>query len=310
MDRQRALDEKKAAVSEAIEKTKQELQTSPAASSDDVSKKHAEELKALEAKLAKEHQAALAAAKQTQPATSQSEQATIDAAIATAVATREAEWKAGIESEIAAAVERGRVEGTTKIKLKDAQLARQMAQLKKLEAQISEWKAQGIIPDEPPKAAPATATTSAAASTSTAPAPAQPAQAKPPAGVTKPAPATAAKPALPAAVSTAPASTLPKKPTPVTAATRGRGGIVRGALRGAGRGAAPGGLSIRGQAQTADASQPAAAGMSIMGASKRTREEGESAADNALAKRLKPAEGGSRPSPPVNIRRDRVPPPS
>ena len=82
MDRQRALDEKKAAVSEAIEKTKQELQTSPAASSDDVSKKHAEELKALEAKLAKEHQAALAAAKQTQPATSQSEQATIDAAIA------------------------------------------------------------------------------------------------------------------------------------------------------------------------------------------------------------------------------------
>ena len=95
------------------------------------------ELKTLEAKLAKEHQAALEAAKQTQPATSQSEQATIDAAIATAVATREAEWKAGIESEIAAAVERGRVEGTTKIKLKDAQLARQMAQLKKLEAQIS-----------------------------------------------------------------------------------------------------------------------------------------------------------------------------
>lgn len=327
-DRQRSADEKKAAISEAIEKTKQELQASPAAVPEDVTKKHAEELRALENKLIKDHQDEIAraveAAKQYHPtsAPSESSQAAIDAA----VSAREAEWKAKLDAEIAQAVERGRLEGSVKTRLKDSQLQRMQNKVKQLEEQILEWRNQGLVPEEPPKGTPAAATTSTAATpatttTTTAPATATTASTIAPASAAaapptqaKPAPTNVTKPAAVASASTtstAGPSNLPRKPATAAAAPRGRGGAVRGgAVRGAARGTGRGGISIRGQAQPTDApvGESPAGGMSIMGASKRVREEGETTAESSLAKRLKPAEGETRPSPPVAIRRNRVEP--
>lgn len=97
---------------------------------------------------------------------------------------------------------------------------------------------------------------------------------------------------LVAATSQAPAPQA-KPPIRGGMATRGRG-VTRGLPLG-GRGGAPA------------ASATPASGVSIMGAAKRPREEGESdapTAENSLAKRLKPAEAK-----PIPIRRPNVPKP-
>ncbi|KAH9936573.1 uncharacterized protein B0H18DRAFT_974482 [Fomitopsis serialis] len=197
------------------------------------------------------------------------------------------------------AVERGRMEAAAKGKLKDHSL--------ELEAQILHWKQIGVIKETTPTGAKPTAGSSAA-----------PATAKPAAGATATAPASSV--ASTSAAAATGAKALPRKPSlnvagqPAQAAGagRGRGGAARGVVRGAAQG-----LSIRGTAagRGAPAQLPtgtaaeSSGGVAIMGAAnKRAREEGDvSSGEDSLAKRLKPADGGSKP---ITLRRDRVPPPS
>ena len=214
------------------------------------------------------------------------------AVIQQAIAAHEQKLKEQHEAEIAAAVERGRMEASAKGKIKDQQLVRAQNKLKELEAQILMWKQTGVIKETTPTT------------------------------TTKPAAATAA-PAASTSTSTAAGSkTLPRKPTlnapgqPAQAASAAGAGRGRGvALRGAARGAAQS-LAIKGTAagrgapaQTTAGTASESSGVSIMGAaSKRAREEGEaSSGEDTLAKRLKPADGSGKP---VTLRRDRVPPPS
>ncbi|EMD40194.1 hypothetical protein CERSUDRAFT_112402 [Gelatoporia subvermispora B] len=310
-DAQKSAAREEAAVAAAVEKLRKELQdTAPATSpsTDELINKHKKELQELETRLAKKHEeelqaavdAAVAAAKRdSAPATSSSggDQA---AAIEAAIAAHEAKAKEQREQDLAAAVDRGRMEQAAKIKLKDQQLMKVQSRLKELETQLLELENKGIIPrrnaagNAPNKTAPAAST----APTATAPA--------------KPAAETA-----PAAVASTSGTTavgqanLPRKPSAIQPAR----GLARGVTRGVGRGA----LSIRGAAPGGRGGAPAAStsanaaggasnGVSIMGAAgKRARDEtGEAATDDSLAKRLKPADGTSKPVP---IRRDRVPPP-
>ncbi|CAL1712475.1 unnamed protein product [Somion occarium] len=294
-DRERAMQARQAAVAEAVEKVKQEIQTTVPTEPEDAAKRHAEELRALEERLTKQRHEELAktaeAAKQLQPAglSDEAQKAAIDAA----VAAREKELKEAHEVEVTAAVERGRMEVAAKSKLKDAQLVRAQNRLKELEGKVAEWRQQGLIPEEP------AASTATPTVKTTAPAKATAAGAKP------------TPPARPAPAVAGPSSTLPRKPVTAVPTTRGRGGAP--AARGAGRSHAPAvGLSIRGSAHAGEAQSPAesTASMSIMGASKRAREDGDGAADDSLAKRIKPADGAGKPAPPVALRRDRVTGPS
>ncbi len=284
------------AIAEAFAKGKAEVDsTSDSASLEELSKRHAEELKALEAKLKSEHGAAVQEALQFRPAPSPNadQQAIIDAAIA------EVEKKAQsrLQEEIASALERGRMEQAAKNKLKDSQLVKAQKRVKELEAQIHERQAVGITspststsntPSTPVAAVnsptqPSAKTLaqtghptakSATTVTQVPPGPSQP----------KPIPVTAAANA--AAASNAP---LPRKPPAGPAATRG-GALLRGAGRGGppGRGAAP----LRQPPVKPTASTPTSGGVSIMGAAtKRPRDDGSTSSEDSLAKRLKPAEG-------------------
>ena len=219
------------------------------------------------------------------------------AAIQQAIAAHEQKLKEQHEAEIAAAVERGRMEASAKGKIKDQQLVRAQNKLKELEAQILTWKQTGVIKETTPAAT-----------------------AKPPAAA-----ATAASATHSAASTTSTAAgsrTLPRKPTLNTTgqaaqtalpagAGRGRGAALRGAARGAAQSLAIKGTAVgRGApTQTSTGTAAESSGVSIMGAaSKRAREEGEaSSGEDSLAKRLKPADGSGKP---VTLRRDRVPPPS
>ncbi|KAH7927786.1 hypothetical protein BV22DRAFT_1060287 [Leucogyrophana mollusca] len=318
--RERASSEQAAAVAAAVEKVKNELQVSVPSTvgGEELSKKHAEELETLRAQLTARHEANLKAAVETAVAAAKTEAASIDnaddkikAAVDAAIAAHDQEMQTRRAEEMAAALESGRRESTTKLKVKDGQLVRSQARLKELEAQILEWRKSGIIPEATTTAPAApvpdtpTASTSksvangAAAATATTPTTSTPAK---PTG-SAPVPAT----------STAPAAGVRKTPVsgavalgPADGAGRGRG--VRGAPRGAARGlsirgAAPG----RGGAPSPTAATATTAGVSIMGAaSKRGREE--DASDDSLAKRLKPAaEAAGTSKPPVTLRR---PPPS
>ncbi|OCH84090.1 hypothetical protein OBBRIDRAFT_808494 [Obba rivulosa] len=314
----RAADAKKyaareeAAVAAAVEKLRGELQNvAPTAgtSNDELINQHKQELRVLEERLIKKHQEelqaavdiAVSAAKQETSTATSAADGDQSAAIEAAISAHEAKLKEQREQEIAAAVERGRMEQAAKIKLKDQQLMKVQGRLRELEAQLLELEHKGIIP---PKSAAGTAPNKAALSTSaTVPA------AKPATSSTSTATASASG-ATPSATTAVPAN-LPRKPSVVQPR-----GLARGVTRGAGRGAlsirgaAPGG---RGGAPVASTSETPADGtagsVSIMGAAgKRAREDsGETATDDSLAKRLKPADGTSKPVP---IRRDRVPPPS
>ncbi|EPQ51089.1 hypothetical protein GLOTRDRAFT_66309 [Gloeophyllum trabeum ATCC 11539] len=319
-DSQRASAQQEAAVAAAVEQAKGEFSSS--STSEEVASQHAEELRALEERLRAQFQEELKAAVSAAKAEALSESASgsdvdRDAAIAAALREHEEKLREHHAQEIAQAVERGRQEQAIKGKIKDQQLVRAQTKLRDLEAQILEWKKAGLVPEEstPGSAAttparPAAVSTATTASTS---APTAPAAAK--AGVATRS-ATAANQTGPSTSTSAAPARKPSMGGPAAAPAEGAGrgrGVVRGG--GAARGAARGGLNIRGAAPgrggapaaaAAAASTSAGGGVSIMGAAgKRVREDGEGAAgDDALAKRLKPADTPAASKPPVKLRRD------
>lgn len=267
-DAERAAAQQEAAVAAAIEKVRAEIEP---LSTD--AAKHMDELRALEERLIAKHRQELEAA--VAAARKESSNPDIGAAVAAAVAQHEKEAQARLEQEISAAIERGRIEQSTKGKLKDQALVRVQHKLKELENQVTEWRKAGLIPGPPgPTAGPST----------------------PIATVTTPTPRKASVDNL--ATATNPSSPM----TPTEAVGRGRG---RGSGRGRGavaRGAAP---PVSGVALAVPPGL--GAGVSILGAATKRVHDGDTP-DDALSKRLKPGEGNSKP--PITIRRDRVAPPA
>ncbi|KAL0960729.1 hypothetical protein HGRIS_005754 [Hohenbuehelia grisea] len=296
-DAEKARNSQAAAIAAAIERVKGETQAAPSDSnSEELAKRHAEELKALEQRLAQKHQEELKAAVESAVQAAKKDLPEGAPAPDTEAlrATIEKELQAKLQDEISAAVERGRMEQAAKGKLKDAQLVKAQKKVKELEAQIMGWRESGMLPEAPPSTpaigAPAVPSTPAAASSST---------------LTGKAPGTPATP-TPAPNGGAGAMGLPRKPPGPGDAVAGRGrgtargGVTRGyTLRGAARGGGPG---------HHPPSAPPKEVTSILGAAKRPREDGGDAqgADDSLAKRLKAGEPG-KPTPPVPIRR---PPPT
>ncbi|KAF7314521.1 hypothetical protein MKEN_00925200 [Mycena kentingensis (nom. inval.)] len=328
--KQKLTDEKNVAVAAAIAQTKAEMQAAAATSSaepvpsEDLTKKHAEELKALETTLTTKHaqelKAAVEAAKMEAAATPGAVPFNIEAITADAIAKHDEEMAGKRQEEITAAVERGRAEAAARSKLKDQQLVRSQHRVKELEGLIQYLRDNKHLAPDAPTAVPA----SAAAATSAA-------SAKLPA---KPTPSTSTAPVA----SASGASTSGAKPPAATGApTRGggpaRGGASRGAAapnRGATRGR--GGAQTRGGPPGAARAVQAAAGaaaaatgtpaaataggeqLSIAGASKRPREEGGTE-EGTLAKRIKPLEGATPTAaasgkPPVLLRRPPAQPPA
>ncbi|KAL4250041.1 hypothetical protein ABKN59_004926 [Abortiporus biennis] len=306
-DAERALANQQIAVDAAVQKVRSELQSATPATSEDVLKRHAEELRALEERLTKKHQeelkaaldAATSAAKQAPAGTAEDTQKAIQAA----VAAKEKELKASFEEQLSQAVERGRSEVSMKLKLKDSQAVKAQNRLKEYEVAVQEWRTSGIISEEQAQKVAAAAAKAAGVHVAAKP------------GIsnaTKPAAAAAtrqAAPARPGAPVAGPSNSLPQRPIGGTTIAPGTGrgrGVPRG---GAVRGAAPPALSIRGASSGPSSATPAT-GVSIMGAAaKRAREDGDGAADDSLAKRLKPADGAANPAgtgKPVQLKRDRV----
>ncbi|KAH9977476.1 hypothetical protein BJV74DRAFT_946992 [Russula compacta] len=319
--RQKATEEQDATIKTAVEKATSELRNAPSISSDELAKRHADELRALEERLVAKHQeelskaaeAAAAKAQESQPApgttpTAEDQKSAIDAA----VAAKEAELKAKHDTAIEKAVESGRLEGTMKLRLKDTQLIKAQNKVKELEGQIEEWKKAGVIPS--PTAVEPTSTPPTSASTTTPSAPILSATAS------APSPTASIPPRpVPAAGTVAPPVRKPSAATIAGAAGqpargRGRGGMrgnigIRGAaVPGVGRGAAAS------HAPAGSSSAAAGGGVAIMGAaSKRTREEGEAPTEDSLSKRLKPAPGAAAPGSnaggkPITLQRNRVQP--
>lgn len=286
-DGERASVQQQAAVTAALDKLRNELPRSGSTTiPDEIAKAHAEELRSLEARLSAAHQqqlqTAVEVAKKALPSGSPAvPDVELKAAVAAAIVTHDKELEPRRQAELQEATESGRREADMKGRLKDAQLLRTQTKLKEKEALILSWQNAGLVPKDEKLATPVTSGTS-----NTSPG------APPAAAAALTANNPAIKPSTVGAVTTN---------TPV--AVRG----VRGGARGAARGAARG-LSIRGAAPGRGGASPVTpsgpSGVSIMGAAgKRTREEGDAVADDSLAKRLKPAEGTSKP---VAIRR---PPP-
>ncbi len=159
--------ERDSAIALAIEKAKAEFEKAGAANSSEESKRHEEDLRALEENLKAQHEEEMRTAVENarkEHATATVDPAVIDAAIA--------EHKAALESkhmvDIEGAVERGRIEQAAKARLKDAQLAKTQKKVKELEAQVLKWKEAGYIPAEeqvpkiPAAPSPAPSATSAA----------------------------------------------------------------------------------------------------------------------------------------------------
>lgn len=302
-------------MTEAVEKVKSELGSSPsAAEKEALAKKHTEELQALQKKLGEQYEKdlndALEATKKEIPAgaSEMDKQAIIDAAIA----EYDAKVKAQHETEIASAVDRGRMEQMTKGKLKDAQLAKAQKRVKDLEALILELKNTGVIPQN---ATVASISNTPAATTSTNSTPTSTVPTSSTNQTTTPATPVTVTPAT----GTATTAPVARRPTNATAPTvrgagplRARGSLARGAAaRVPPVRAAPAQQAAAAVASSSSTTAPSApsapGGMSIMGAAtKRPREEGPSATGDSLAKRLKPAEGTGKG--PVQIRRP--PPPA
>ncbi|KAJ8468503.1 hypothetical protein ONZ51_g9602 [Trametes cubensis] len=270
-DSERAAEEQRAAVAEAVEKLRKELQASPSSTaSEEIIQKHAEELRALEERLVKKHEEELKAAVEaaTKAAIAPDTQAAIDAALA----AYKKELEETHAKEIADAVERGRKESAARSRLRDQQLVRAQAKMKDLEAKIAQLEGNPI-PAVPAPTAPPTTPSTAAPSTEGASAPSE-----------STAPATSAAPATSTAPATAPPGPgkagLPAKPTTARQPPPGRGG----AGRGAGAAAAAAAAAAAGNAPTP----------STQGAVKRTR-DGDATADDTAAKRLKQGEGNKPP---------------
>ena len=285
-----------------MDKLKAELQPSGSTSTpDSIAKAHAAELRGLQERLVAEHHqqltAALEAAKKELPASRGISDIDQQAAIAAAIAAHDAELESRRKVELSEAMESGRKEVEMKLRLKDSQLLRAQNKLKEKEALILGWQNAGLIPKDDKAVAHATTTTPSAPSSSTTPA------------TTVTTPKTATNGGTPAKPPAAKAENTPTAAlVPVTTALSTRG--ARGGARG-GRGTSRGGLNIRGAAPgreapavTTEAASPTSGGVSIMGAAGKRAREGEGTSDDSLAKRLKPAEGASKP---VAIRR---PPPT
>ncbi|KAF8265884.1 hypothetical protein EI94DRAFT_1734451 [Lactarius quietus] len=290
MARQKATEDQDAAIKAAVDKATTELRSAPSAASEELTKKHADELRAQEELLVAKHreelekavEAATTKARESAPApapapTAEEQKAAIDAAVAAALAAKDAEQRTKHQTDIEKAVESGRLEGTMKLRLKDTQLVRAQNKVKELELQIEEWRKAGVVPGESTAPAPASASAPPAASpTTTAPSSVPSPTTTAPARGGAPAPPTR-KPSVPGAPASQPA--------------RGRG-------RGVVRGASAANIGIRGAGRGAPAAS--ASGVAIMGAAaKRTREEGEVATEDSLAKRLKPAAAGATTSAPA-----------
>ena len=265
---------------------------SSSSSSDELIKKHTEELQALEQRLRAKHQGELKAAVDAAVAKAKEQSSTTPATGEKAGAVN-----AKHQEEIVKAMESGRLEGQLKMKMKDSQLVRAQSRVKALEAQIEQWKKSGLIPE--------TTTTSPTAPTTQASASAPPSASAPVA----PAPAanTAASAGRGAPRASA-AAALPRKPSLASAAPLAAGAPGRGRSQGAGRG-----LNIRGSAAAAssEAGPSNQGGVSIMGAAgKRAREETGAPASDSLAKRLKPTDGSAPGTggKPVTLQRNRVGP--
>ncbi|KAL0058021.1 Protein mlp1 [Marasmius tenuissimus] len=332
-EKEKILKDQEEAIKAAVEKAKTEVQSLPQAegSSPDVEalvKKHNEELTALEKRLTdkfkQDLEAAVAVArKEGSSSESTSDvQAAIDAAIAEHNKTR--------EKDIEAAMERGRMEMNSKLKVKEGQFNRSQLRLRAFEAQVETWKKDGTIPPDtviqiPAANATPAKPTGAAAAPPTSPATSSAPTTKPANGQVpqaKPAPRTAptgsaALPRKPGNTSGA-AATTPAAPVASTSGTAQPAtaeSIAPGAGRGRGvalgRGAAPGvaarTIGARGGAPikrgAAPATAPPSGGVSIHGAAKRPAPD--SPADDSLAKRLKPAPAAAGTTP-VTLKR---PPP-
>ncbi|KAJ6508423.1 hypothetical protein C8R45DRAFT_1069158 [Mycena sanguinolenta] len=320
----KAGEDQAAAVAAAVAQAKSEAQGSSGVetSSEDVAKKHADELQSLQetliAKHAEELKTALDAARAENQAALDAARAgnsdsippaNVDALIAEAIAKHDKDQEKARQEEIMAAVERGRAEASTKAKLKDQQLVKSQKKVKDLEAQILAWQTSGLVPTPLPPA-PSTSVPVASASlpspaSTSAPDLAQTAG-KPTAASRGGAPPAAARGGAPA-----PARGGAPAPARGGAPARGAAPAARGAAAPRARG---NGLAIRGgatrvppvappAADAPSATATPAAGVSIIGAAKRPREE--STTEDSLAKRLKPADPATKP--PVQLRR---PPPS
>ncbi|KAI0667763.1 hypothetical protein C8Q78DRAFT_1052496 [Trametes maxima] len=291
-DSERAAEEQRKAVAEAVEKLRIELTSSPAAS-DEIIRRHAEELRTLEERLVKMHQDELkaavdAAAKAVLPSDTR---AAVDAAVA--ACKKELDEKQA--KEIADAVERGRKEAVARNKLKDQQMIKLQAKVKDMEAKIAALEGNPI---------PLAPTSSSASIAPAAPTPTPAASAAPSAEGSS-APSTSA-PSTTAAPAPGPGKAgLPARPPAARpAAARGRGAPIARGLNI--RGAAPGGAGRGNVAVAAVNAAVAGNGPSAAGAAKRAR-DGDAAPDDAATKRQKQGEGGGKA--PVQLRRDRVPPP-
>ncbi|KAH8990434.1 hypothetical protein EDB86DRAFT_3080419 [Lactarius hatsudake] len=197
MARQRATEEQDAAIKAAVDKATTDLRSAPSTASEELSKQHAEELRALEERLVAKHreelekavEAATAKAQESAPApaaspTAEEQKAAIDAAVSAALAAKDAEQRAKHQADIEKAVESGRLEGTMKLRLKDTALIRAQNKVKELESQIEEWKKAGVVPVEPTtpsaSAPPATSPTTTALSSVPSPTTSAPARGRSP----------------------------------------------------------------------------------------------------------------------------------
>jgi nucleoprotein TPR len=309
----RASDAQKAAadLTAAVEKVRTEMQTTTAPPDEQV-KKLQEELRTTEQRLREKHQEDLKAAVEAakKEASSAAASGVGDGTVAAAIAAHDKEREAKLQEEIAAAVERGRMEGSSKVKLKDAQILRIQNRLKEYEAQILAWKEAGVLPQDaklpgpvtkPPQPNPSVAnaaTTSNTPAASSTPVTSNNLPRKPPVQSTS---------SNPAAPSAGPSAASTSTPAPAAGAGRGRGvapttrgtrGLpIRGAA--AGRGA---------PAATAKPGQPLSGGVQIHGAANGNKRPAvEPAESDSLAKRLKPA---AVPGGPVKLNRPGPPPPS
>ena len=277
-----------AAIDTAVAAAKSENPPPTVSTSEEVEKKHAEELKTLEDRLRTEHKKELETATANAVPGETAGKNTVTN-VEVAVAAAKAEWEKAHEEEIEKAIERGRVEQQTKGRLKDAQLMRTQAKVKELEAKVLELQGSGAASTSNTAAAPAQKIATQAPVQKPAPTQAptlKPTPAQNPAQKPTPLqnPGQKPTPATNKPQQTAAQNRLPNRPT----LTRG-GGPVR-AL--GGRGGAP--------TTAAPTPQSTGSGVSIMGAAKRPREdvEGETpVTDNSLAKRLKPTE--NKPTPPI-----------
>ncbi|KAG7088185.1 hypothetical protein E1B28_012203 [Marasmius oreades] len=314
------------AIRTAVDKSRAGIQSQPSGSSAgsvDLVKKHQAELEVLEKQLAAKYQedlkAALSASQKQSSSASEAApdiQAAIDAAIK--------EHDKSREKDIEAAVERGRMEINSKLRVKEGQLNRSQLRLRAFEAQVEQWKKDGTIPNDtviqPPAA---TAVPNIASAKPAGPPPASSSVAVKPANSAGP-----SQRPLPARSAPASTPSLPQKPgeastrtattvqtvqattQPALAAAGTSSGVGRGRGAPMPRAAAPGvaarTIGTRGGTPAKRGAAPPVAptggGVSIHGAAKRPAPD--SPADDSLAKRIKPAPAAGGP-----VQLKRPPPP-